>query len=435
MTHFLQARHSLLALFLLAGCTLRAQLPRVLRGPYLQVATPTSIIVRWQTDQPTDSRVMVGLSATQLTITVFDNKPVTEHELTITGLTPATRYSYAFGALAGSLQTDPEQYFRTAPVTGSTGLVRLWVLGDFGNSSQNQFDVRDQITKVTADHRPDVWIMLGDNTYSKGKEKEYDKHFFAQYQTQFFRNTPFWPTPGNHDYGGQITNQNIPYFTSFTMPTKGEAGGVPSGSESYYAFDYGNVHVVSLDSYGKLNDGKRMYEAGSGQIDWLKRDLSANKLPWTVVFWHHPPYSKGSHDSDTEKLMVNIREQLLPVLEEFKVDMVFCGHSHVYERTQPIKGHFGSDDSFNAAKHVVSGATPDKPNDYKVGRAGQGVIYIVAGSGGQLGGQMPGFPLNSAVYSNTTEGASVLLDITGNKLEARTIGSTGAVLDRFSIEK
>ena len=168
------------------------------------------------------------------------------------------------------------------------------------------------------------------------------------------------------------------------MPTKGEAGGVPSGSESYYAFDYGNVHVVSSDSYGKLSDGKRMYEAGGGQIDWLWRDLPANKLPWTVVFWHHPPYSKGSHDSDTEKLMVDIREQLLPVLEEFKVDLVFCGHSHVYERTQPIKGHFGSDDSFDAAKHIISGATPDKPNDYKPGPAGQGMIYIVAGSGGAV---------------------------------------------------
>lgn len=436
MIQYLKRVHlGLLSLFLIPQSSTLAQTPRIVRGPYLQVVTPTSMVIRWRTNTPTDSQVMYGTDSGQLINSVSDPKNVTDHELTITGLKPATRYSYAIGASSGDLQADPDQYFKTAPLTGSIDPIRFWVLGDFGNSSQTQFEVRDQIVKATTDRRPDVWIMLGDNAYNKGLEEEFQQHVFEQYQTQFFKNTPFYPTPGNHDYGGQIDSQDIPYFRNFTMPTKGEAGGVPSGSESFYSFDYGNVHVVSLDSYGRLSDGKRLYEAGSAQLDWLKRDLTANKQPWTLVFWHHPPYSKGSHDSDTEKLMVDIRQQVLPILEQYKVDIVFGGHSHVYERTHPIKGHFGLNDSFDPKKHVVSAASPAKPNEYNVGRNGQGVIYIVAGSGGQLGGEMPGYPLRSAVYSNNTEGGSMLIDVQNNRLEARMIGTTGNVLDRFMIEK
>lgn len=430
-----QTSLSFLLLILLCNCRLSAQSPQVVRGPYLQVVTPTSMVIRWRTDVPTDSRVQFGSRRRRLSQAVIRDSLTTEHEITLTGLKPATRYAYAVGPKTGKLPTDADQFFQTAPVPGSTDFVRLWVLGDFGCSSQTQYDVRDQIIKATQDHRPDVWVMLGDNTYTVGTDEEYQKHFFAHYQSQFFKNTPFYPTPGNHDYGGQIDNLKIPYFKNFTMPTKGEAGGVPSGSESFYSFDYGNIHVVSLDSYGRLSDGKRMYETGSTQLDWLRRDLAANKQPWTLVFWHHPPYSKGSHDSDTERLMVNIREQMLPILEEYKVDVVFGGHSHVYERTHPMKGHLGKNDTFDPAKHIVSAASPDSPNDYKVGQNGQGIIYIVAGSGGQLGGQMPGYPLKSAVYSNNTEGGSMLIDVKNNRLEARMIGTSGQVLDQFTIEK
>jgi hypothetical protein len=63
------------------------------------------------------------------------------------------------------------------------------------------------------------------------------------------------------------------------------------------------------------------------------------------------------------------------------------------------------------------------------------VIYIVNGSGGQIGGQEPGYPLKAAAYSNNTQGGSLILDVVGNKLEARWICADGVVRDRFSIVK
>ena len=408
-----------------------AQTAQVIRGPYLQILTPTSVTVRWRTDKPADSRVLFGTSQT-LNKDVVSEELTTEHDITLTGLTPDTRYNYAFGATHTQLTIDEDQYFKTAPPKGSVKPVRIWSLGDFGNSSKNQMEVRDAITKATATHRPDVWIWLGDNAYTKGKDEEFQKHVFDLYEKDFFKNLPFFATPGNHDYGDK-NNKDIPYFKIFNMPQQGEAGGIASGSESYFSFEYGNVHLVSLDCEGKLEDGKFLSDTTSNQVQWLKKDLAANTLPWTIVFFHRPPYSKGSHDSDTEEEMIKIRQNLLPILEKYNVDIVFSGHSHVYERTHPIIGHYGMNNSFDPARHIVE--QKDTDNHYHLKGKKQGIIYIVNGSGGQLGGQEPGYPLKSAVYSNNKQGGSVILDVVDNKLEARWICADGVVRDQFSIIK
>lgn len=421
-----------LLLSMLASENSCAQQAALIRGPYLQVLTPTSITIRWRTGQAEGSQVLLGTKADKMTRKIVDAKPVIDHEVIIGGLKPNTRYFYNVGSPTKMAPKDAEQFFTTAPVPGSTQPIRIWALGDFGNSSQNQFDCRDAILKATADHRPDVWLWLGDNTYNTGLEEEYQKHVFEVYQKDLLKNMPFFATPGNHDYGGHFESTTIPYFNIFSMPQKGEAGGVASGSKSYYSFDFGNVHFVSLDSEGLLDGGQILSDTTGKQVTWLKKDLAANKMPWTIVFWHHPPYSKGSHDSDTEEKMVKIREKLLPVLEQFKVDMVLGGHSHVYERTHPILGHTGLSESFDPAKHVVEQKVA--PDQYQV-KGRQGVIYIVNGSGGQIGGQEPGYPLKAAAYSNNTHGGSLILDVVGNKLEARWICADGVVRDHFSIVK
>lgn len=408
--------------------------PRVVRGPYLQVVTPHSVTIRWRTDVPSSSIVAYGPSAEDPDEFVSDETPVTEHEVVLTGLQPATRYCYAFGASSDTLQRGTDQYVQTAPLaglvkTGAPNKIRIWALGDFGNSSQTQLDVRDQMLLATAGQRPDIWLLLGDIAYTRGQDDELQTHFFNQYQA-FLPNTTFWPTPGNHDYGDQTESQQVPYFSAFSMPQQGEAGGVPSGSKAYYSFDYGNVHVVSLDSNGVQADGLRLYDPASQQVDWLRRDLTANRTAsphssWTIVFFHQPPYTKGNHDSDTEELLVNLRERFLPVLEEFDVDLVLSGHSHVYERTHPIRRHYGPAATFRTDEHVQLSRSPGK----------RGIHYIVAGSGGQLGGEVPGFPHPAMQYANKTEGGSVLIDVEGNRMDVRFVCTDGVVRDEFTLTK
>jgi hypothetical protein len=431
----------ILSLVVISLETCLAQSSKVVRGPYLQNLTPTSVTVRWRTDKATESKVIFGTQAEKLNEKETDKKLTTEHEVVLKGLDPKTKYFYTFGSEKEMMKADTEQYFVTAPKAGSAEPIRIWALGDFGCSSKNQFQVRDAILKNTADRRPDVWLWLGDNAYGIGTDEEFQKHVFGVYQEGFFKNMPFWATPGNHDYAGKHNPALPPYFKIFSMPQLGEAGGVPSGSESYFSFDYGNIHFVSLDCEGKLDanpneygdEGKFLWDTTGKQVEWLKKDLTANKQPWTIVFWHRPPYSKGSHDSDTEEEMVKIRENLLPILERYNVDIVFSGHSHVYERTHPLVGHYGLDDTFDPKKHIVAETT--SADNYVVKGKKQGIIYIVNGSGGQLGGKEPGYPLNSAVYSNNTEGGSMILDVKGNKLEAQWICGDGVVRDKFSITK
>src|SRR5450432_1916444 len=70
----------------------------LIRGPYLQVATSTSILIRWRTDIKADSRVRYGLSRNSLTKTAYDAALTTEHILQLSGLDPHTRYYYAVEA-------------------------------------------------------------------------------------------------------------------------------------------------------------------------------------------------------------------------------------------------------------------------------------------------------------------------------------------------
>jgi 3',5'-cyclic AMP phosphodiesterase CpdA len=197
--------------------------------------------------------------------------------------------------------------------------------------------------------------------------------------------------------------------------------------------DYGSLHLVSLDTELRDVAGNQVMDGKGDQFDWLAKDLAANRLPFTIVYFHKPPYSKGSHDSDTESDMKNMREKVNSLFEKFNVDIVLAGHSHVYERTVPMRGHFGINDTFDAAKHVV--ATEKSLNHYQVGKKGQGVIYIVNGSGGKLGGRQKGFPLKSAVYTNTEVGGSMILDVTKTKLDAKWLAADGQIRDQFIIEK
>ncbi|WP_420150288.1 metallophosphoesterase [Spirosoma sp.] len=414
-----------------------AQAPKLTRGPYLQVVTPTSVIVRWSTDQPTRGRAWFGLSANQLANDVRETEATLDHSLTLTGMNPATKYLYAIGYDDTQLVSGPDYYVKTVVPAGDKRPVRFWVLGDFGSNNENQKKVYEAYRHVTATHPADLWLWLGDNAYSFGLEQEYQEYVFNVYPPTL-RNTPIFPTPGNHDYADSYTNFNIPYYKLFAFPEKGDSGGVPSGKKSYFSADYGNVHLISLDSQANQDDGFRLYDTTSTQVKWLKRDLEANKLPWTIVIFHHPPYSKGGHNSDTEVQLKLLRENLTPILERYGVDLVLNGHSHGYERTYRLKGMRGLANTFDREKNIAEQTTArydGSANSCPILTKGEGTVYIVNGSGGQLGGQSADFPHPGTVYNNVTLGGSMILDVNDNRLDAQLVMADKSVLDRFTILK
>lgn len=422
--------------------------PDLLRGPYLQMATPTGITIRWRTSTNDRSRVKYGLTSTDLNMKKEDSTLVNEHIVELTGLKPFTKYYYTIGSLVDTiLQGGEDNYFYTLPEKGSEQLIRVVGFGDCGNNSINQRNVKEQFLKYLGNNYLNAWILMGDNAYSRGTDPEFQAKFFNVYKDDMLKKYPLYPVPGNHDYSDLVTSSvsaqaKMAYYQNFTLPMKGEAGGVPSNTESYYSYDVGNVHFLALDSYGRDNKNTRMHDGILGeQAEWVKKDLQANKSKWVVAYWHHPPYTMGSHDSDKEMDLVRIRQNFIKVLEEYGVDLVLCGHSHVYERTKLIKGYTGMEADYDAKKYEISSSTglydgSKNSSPYiKSSKNNQGTVYVVSGSAGALGGKKLTYPHDAMYYSNNQLGGVVMLEVQGNKLDLKWINTEGKVGDHFTMMK
>jgi hypothetical protein len=420
--------------------------PEVLtRGPYLLRATQNSMEVKWLTDQGATSKVRYGTTLGVYTDSVVDLASATSHVVNLPNLQPNTKYYYTIGSATRQLQGDANNNFVTPPVPGSEGKYNFWLVGDCGNNSTNQKNVRDAFINYMGTTPTNGWLLLGDNAYSNGAETEFQAEFFDVYQGTVSKNMPLYPSPGNHDYnnGGQF-DHNVPYYSIFDMPSNGEAGGVPSNTEAYYSYDYGNIHFLSLDSYGKEDGVNRLYDTLGPQVQWIKQDLAANTKKWIVAYWHHPPYTMGSHNSDTEAELTKMHTNFIRILERYKVDLIVCGHSHEYERSKLIQGSYGNEASFNPSVNNVSqsngrydGTTnsctymKDSTHTYK------GTVYVVAGSAGQLDGNVQAaWPHNAmSAYNNSTNGGSMLLTVEGNRLDSKWICADGVVRDQFTMIK
>lgn len=415
----------------------------LVRGPYLQIGTKTGVIVRWRTDLPTQSKLLVGTDTTNLSVVYTNNGINTEHIAPVTNLQPGTKYYYRIADTNKVFQGDSTNYFYTTPAGNKK--TRIWATGDCGTGFATQTNVLNSYLNHVGNEYTDVWLLLGDNAYGIGLDWEYQARFFNPYQTsRIMKQTVLWPAPGNHDYYATSTcvdDKISPYYDNFNLPSNGEAGGVPSNSESYYSYNYSNIHFVSLDSYGQDNF-KKFYDTTSIQIDWLKQDLAANTQLWTIVYWHHPPYTKGSHDSDIESDLVAVRENVVRILERYNVDLVLCGHSHCYERSKLLKGHYGLEASFDSLQHNHSHSNGNyiSPTTcpyikQSSDSANVGIVYAVAGSAGKFGGTSNGWPHNAMVYSDVSMGGALAIEIEENRLDAKWINENGVVADQFTMMK
>ncbi len=402
------------------------------RGPYLQTGTSTSVIVRWRSDVVTNSLVRLGVSTANLNMIVADEKSTTEHILHVTGLTPNTKYYYSIGSSTESLSGgDSSTYFSTAPTTGARTTFRTWVIGDAGTGTAGQVEVYNAYRTFTGATPTHLWLQLGDNAYPDGTDTEFQTRMFDVYSSML-RQSVTWPAFGNHDaHSADSSSQTGTYYNIFSLPQNAEAGGVASRTEAYYAFHYGNVHFVVLDSAATNR------AVGAPMYNWLQADLKVARADWIIAIWHHPPYSDGSHDSDTEAASIEMRQNYLPLLEKYGVDLVLSGHSHSYERSKFIDGHYGNSPTFNAGTHIKQDGSGQADNNgaYKKTAAGlthSGTVYVVAGNSGKIKGGSLNHP---AMFKSLNELGSLVLDVDGLTLSVKFINSTGKVRDHFTLTK
>ncbi len=481
---------------------------------FLQQVSAHSAMIKWRGDTPV---VCFGTQPGKLDRSARSEFIDGHHQVTLAGLEADTHYYYSIG---GATSSGPGRHFRTAPESGqlpADGNIHIWLLGDSGTATEAQgghkthageaVDVMNGYLKYNdqqaAGEPLDLILLLGDNAYLEGTDEQWQGAYFDIY-ADLIKTTATWPTIGNHEMGGgpldicifrrlpqcekgplishfggisRSANPDsydsdgdgpdpggLPYLKIFSLPSKAEQGGVASGTEQYYSFDYGNVHTVSLDSQLSNRDPVQR----SAMRDWLIDDLSSNTLDWTLVIFHHPPYSKGqNHDSDIEQNEIDMRETFAPVFEDHGVDVVYSGHAHSYERSWYLNGHYGSSETFMAKAH----AELDGQGNPSMGQgtdvyqqissataADDKAVYTVAGSAGKadqenpcspgrsMGCSLPNwlshpahrsFPTGQTGYHShgLSLKGSVVIDASRTSLTSRFISENGQVLDHFIITR
>jgi len=403
------------------------------RAPYLQMAGPDRVTLRWGSVKAEQGEVFYGTRAEDLTSRQDEAEAEKNHRVILRGLQPDTRYYYRIRQ-AGSWLMPAAEWFYTAPKVGSPQPLRIWVLGDPGETGRIHFQVSENARQWFMAHaRPnlpllDFILTTGDNAYPNATNAQYSSGFFKPFGN-FFKNITVWPAFGNHDA------RRWAFYRIFDRPLNGEFGGVASHDKAYFSFDYGRTHIVMLDSeHGDLSPDSPM-------LAWLKQDLKQTRQDWVVVDFHHPPYTFGTHNSDkasdSRGRMVRVRENLVPILERAGVDLVLSGHSHDYERSALIDCHYGFSDSF-APWMIKDKGNKDSQGvmQYRKAHRGQspydGTMYLVVGSSGEGN---PVRRLHPAMVAESGQPGSLVLDINGQTLQGRYLNMAGEVTDAFAISK
>ncbi|GAB4116324.1 MAG: hypothetical protein Tsb0027_07620 [Wenzhouxiangellaceae bacterium] len=402
-------------------------------GPWLQHGQASSMRVYWHTPtaRPTAATVFAADTG-QVVQSVRLDGTRRSHSITFDALQAESRYEYV---LQSPATTDATRHAFRTPPAGADSSVRLWLLGDPGRDGEIAQRVQAAARQWMSTHvvpdatrsptgQPDLLLTSGDNAYTSGRFNEYREALLQPLASEL-AGTSFWPAYGNHDARRRA------FFKLFSFPANAESGGIASGSQRYYAFDYGPVHVVMLDSQSSLRLDK------PDMLNWLQRDLQHNTLPWTIVVLHHPPYSKGSNDSDaasgSDWRQRVVREDIVPLLEQADVDLVLAGHSHSYERSHLLAGHYGSSPSLTEAMLRQRGNGPGdiyrKDSDC---HTQCGTVYLVLGSSSKIDQAPLDHP---AMAVATATAGSLIIDVDRDCLQANMIDQHGRSGDVFVLDK
>ena len=257
-----------------------------------------------------------------MTLSATNSTSTTEHAVQLTGLSADMQYFYSVGtssvALAGG---DRDHFVVTAPSparpsrreSGSSEIPAPPT--GMPEPSGMPFSIsRSRATRTSGSCWATTPITTEPIMSTRGR-------FSIPTRTCCPRRCSGRPSETMTATTADSTTESGPYYDIFSLPRNGEAGGVASGTEAYYSFDYGNMHFICLDSY------ETDRSADGAMMTWLEADLAANDKEWIIAFWHHAPYSKGSADSDKQLGSIALRQNAVPLLERYGVDLVLTGHS------------------------------------------------------------------------------------------------------------
>lgn len=350
---------------------------REFRAPYIQNPTQNTVEIAWRTLEHQVGRVRYGLEKGQLSHEVAEMEARQKHHVRLEGLEISTRYFYE--VYSGSRQVAGEENFRTARHHDETKFSFL-VLGDSGVDTPVQWDIGRQMQRSMNEREVDFVVHVGD--VHQGSGDYYDNIYFKPYRS-LLKNINVFTSLGNHDV---ITDNGAVYLDDFYLPSNN-----PDSTERYYSFRWANAYFIALDTNGDYSPGSAQHEfLISALTDSLR--LSAT---WTFVYAHHPPYTEYWTDYYGDQ---RVQNYLVPIFEEYDVDMVMNGHTHSYERGEMEHVHY-----------LVTGGGGGSLDDYFV--------------------DYDHITFSDAKHHFTR------IDVDGEQLHVSAVDEHGTVIDRFTINK
>ncbi|MHB8894654.1 MAG: DUF5719 family protein [Candidatus Geothermincolia bacterium] len=376
----------------------------------------TTLTVTWDTDQGVGGyvpQVKYGLSAGGLTTTVAgsshpsDDGGVDVREVELTGLQAESTYYYQAGDASNGF--SQVYSFNTPPLYNTSGY-KFCAFGDTRNPmplfESGGWDRWESVANAVDAEKPLFNLFGADFTLNTSPfsnvEDEWNNWFSRMYNS-FGPDSVFMSTHGNHE------KYSDSFFERFAFPNQ-----LPGKSELTYSFDIANSHFVCVDT-GTADDSG--YD-NAAQDAWLRTDLQSARArgqEWIFVSLHRAPYSADSSHGDQSDII----QYLVPIFDEYQVDVVFAGHVHAYERSFPLKG----------GKNIVD-SNPTYYGDP------DGTIYCLTGSGGA-----PYVSLDDPLPAWVAKGVQDKLEYcsvemtASNKCVVTTKEPNGTVLDTFTLSK
>lgn len=244
------------------------------------------------------------------------------------GLGTGRRYYYEIG---GEYGYDRIRSFRVPENAEDSTFLYL---GDVQfTESIDEYGEWSEMTSEICRSHPDIqFAVLGGDMVNSPGETEQWNGFLRN--CGVFSKLPLMTVSGNHE--GVSSNKT--YMKLFESPDNGPENCGPCGE--FYYFDQGSCRFIMTDSSFLTEErqaeiGYQRWKTYEEQIEeWIEKTAKNSGKPWNIAVIHHPPY--GMHDRDT--VSPQLRELWVPVLEKAGVDLVLCGHQHVYMRTSAMNG-------------------------------------------------------------------------------------------------
>ncbi|KAM7479338.1 hypothetical protein LguiA_027551 [Lonicera macranthoides] len=282
------------------------------------------------------------------------------HHCTIKNLKFNTKYYYAVGIGVG--HTSRTFWFTTPPKVGPDVPYTFGVIGDLGQSYDSNMTLNHYESNPT---KGKAVLFVGDLSYADNYPNHDNERWdtWARFVERSVAYQAWIWTAGNHeiDFAPEI-GEDIPfkpYTHRYHVPYKASK----STSPLWYSIKRASAYIIVLSSYSAYG----MY---TPQYEWLNSELpkvNRSETPWLIVLTHSPWYNSYSYhymEGETMRVMFE------PWFVKYKVDVVFAGHVHAYERSERVS---------NIAYNIVNGiCSPVKDQSAPV--------YITIGDGGNIEG-------------------------------------------------